>query len=108
MWDCRLEAGRLFAQHTNDKIGGFEVVRFDLKTFACCAQRRFGRIQTRKFRFVGCVDSGQLLAHKIRRLWFNMRCSCTSSPRMQFHISRSNDVRFKPRRTTNIQSRSCS
>ena len=31
MWDCRLEAGRLFAQHTNDKTGSFEVVRFDLK-----------------------------------------------------------------------------
>ena len=58
----------------NDKIGSFKVVRYDLKTFVCCAQRRFGRIQTRKFRFVGCVDSGQLLAHKIRRLWFNMRC----------------------------------
>ena len=30
---------------------------------------------TRKFRFGGCVDSGRLLAQKIRRLWFNMRCS---------------------------------
>ena len=35
MWDCRLEAGRLFAQHTNDKTGSFEVVRFDLKKIVC-------------------------------------------------------------------------
>ena len=29
VWDYRLEKGRLFAQHTNDKTGSFEVVRFD-------------------------------------------------------------------------------
>ena len=28
-WDCRLETGRLFAQHTNDNIVSFEVVRYD-------------------------------------------------------------------------------
>ena len=32
MWDCRLETRRLFAEHTNHKIGSFEVVRYDLKT----------------------------------------------------------------------------
>ena len=72
----------------------------------CCFYGRF-MLQTRKFRFGGCVDSGQLLARKIRRLWFSMRCRI-SSPRMHFHISRSNDVRFKSRRMTNIQSRYCS
>ena len=65
MLDCRLDAGRLFAQHTNDKIGSFEVVRFDLKKLCGCAQRRFGcdllqrikpmvlcAIRFRTFRFV--------------------------------------------------------
>ena len=43
VWNCRSETGRLFAQHTNDKIGSLEVVRFELKKIVCCAQRRFGR-----------------------------------------------------------------
>ena len=30
--------------------------------------------ETRKFRFGGCVDSGRLLAHKIRRFLLNMCC----------------------------------